>query len=152
MEVIQADILYMPYDKIGKITYMFCLTCIDMASRYKGTVPIGTTFDILNMDDFSIKGILISVIVAEAFEKLFNDPNNSFMWSKLKLVITDKGSEFQGNFEKLLEKYNKKYQKANSKNTIGMIERCNRTLVKNYFEFKMHMSYYYHYLKGLELG
>ena len=29
----QADILYMPYDKIGKITYMFCLNVVDIASR-----------------------------------------------------------------------------------------------------------------------
>ncbi|CAG8795715.1 12572_t:CDS:1, partial [Cetraspora pellucida] len=27
----QADILYMPYDKIGKITYMFCLNVVDIA-------------------------------------------------------------------------------------------------------------------------
>ena len=74
MEVIQADILYMPYDKVGKITYIFCLTCIDVASRYKGAVPIGTTLDILNMDDFSLEGILTSAVVAEAFEKLFNNP------------------------------------------------------------------------------
>ena len=75
MEVIQADILYMPYDKVGSITYIFCLTCIDVASRYKWAVPIGTTLDILNMDDSSLEGILTSAVVAKAFEKLFNDPN-----------------------------------------------------------------------------
>jgi hypothetical protein len=77
------------------------------------------------MNDFSLECILTSAVVVKVFEKLFNDPNNSFIWSKLKLVITDKGSEFRGNFEKLLEKYNKKYQKTNSKNTMGKIERCN---------------------------
>ncbi|CAG8500089.1 14035_t:CDS:2, partial [Cetraspora pellucida] len=36
----QADILYMLYDKIRKITYMFCLNVADIASRYKASVPI----------------------------------------------------------------------------------------------------------------
>src|SRR5260364_307432 len=45
MEVIQAGILYMPYDKVGSITYIFCLTCIDVASRYKWAEPIGTTLE-----------------------------------------------------------------------------------------------------------
>ena len=35
LEVIQADILYMPYDKVEKVTYMFCLIYIDVASHYK---------------------------------------------------------------------------------------------------------------------
>src|SRR5205807_6491435 len=54
------DILYMPYDKVGDITYMFCLTCVDVASCYKGAVPIGTTLDIINMDEdeISLKDIL----------------------------------------------------------------------------------------------
>src|SRR5438477_12660466 len=74
MEVIQADILYMPYDKVGSITYMFCLTCIDVASRYKWAEPIGTTLDIINMDESSLEGILTSDIVAKVFVKIFNNP------------------------------------------------------------------------------
>src|SRR5271170_6617158 len=106
MKVIQADILYMPYDKVGSITYMFCLTCIDVASRYKWAVPIGTTLDI---DNLSLEGILTSAVVAEAFEKLFittYDPENPLIWNKIKLVLTDKGSEFMGEFENLLKRYN----------------------------------------------
>src|SRR5271167_3730570 len=41
-EVHQADILYMPYDKIGQITYLFCFNIVDVASRYKVSIPIGT--------------------------------------------------------------------------------------------------------------
>ena len=40
-EVHQADILYMPYDKVGRITYLFCLNIVDVASRYKASIPIG---------------------------------------------------------------------------------------------------------------
>ncbi|CAB4410341.1 unnamed protein product [Rhizophagus irregularis] len=34
-EVHQADILYMPYDKVGHVTYLFCLNIVDIASSYK---------------------------------------------------------------------------------------------------------------------
>ncbi|CAG8465884.1 2233_t:CDS:1, partial [Cetraspora pellucida] len=36
----QADILYMPYNKIEKITYMFCFNVVDIAFRYKASVLI----------------------------------------------------------------------------------------------------------------
>ena len=42
-EMHQADILYMPYDKVRRITYLFCLNIVDVASRYKVSIPIGTT-------------------------------------------------------------------------------------------------------------
>ncbi|RHZ49278.1 hypothetical protein Glove_526g19 [Diversispora epigaea] len=97
----------MPYDKVDNITYMFCLNCIDIASRYKGGIAIGTSLDVLNMDkdDFSLEGILTSVVVAEAFVNLINNPDNHFSWNKMKLVMTDKGSKFKGDFEKLLKKH-----------------------------------------------
>src|SRR5947208_13984626 len=40
-EVHQADILYMPYDKIGRITYLFCLNVVDVASIFKVSFPLG---------------------------------------------------------------------------------------------------------------
>ncbi|CAG8722165.1 3199_t:CDS:2, partial [Rhizophagus irregularis] len=40
-KVHQADVLYMPYDKVGRVTYLFCLNVVDVASRYKASVPIG---------------------------------------------------------------------------------------------------------------
>src|ERR1044072_2730279 len=57
-EVHQADVLYMPYDKIGRITYLFCLNIVDVASRYKASIPIGA---------YSVKdrqGILTSKTIA----------------------------------------------------------------------------------------
>ena len=67
-EVHQADILYMPYDKVGRITYLFCLNIVDVASRYKASVPIGA---------YSVKdrlGILTSKTIALALEKVYDDP------------------------------------------------------------------------------
>ncbi|CAB5366033.1 unnamed protein product [Rhizophagus irregularis] len=87
-EVHQADILYMPYDKVGHVTYLFCLNIVDIASRYKESVPIGST---------SVKdrqGILTSHTIAQAFEKVYDDTTCSLTWPKL--LITDRGSEFKG--------------------------------------------------------
>ncbi|CAB5363801.1 unnamed protein product [Rhizophagus irregularis] len=93
-EVHQADILYMPYDKVGHVTYLFCLNIVDIASRYKESVPIGST---------SVKdrqGILTSHTIARAFKKknqpvlywLADDegkgPERSFVREEL-LVIPD---------------------------------------------------------------
>ena len=67
-EVHQADILYMPYDNVGRVTYLFCLNIVDIASRYKVSIPIGAT---------SIKdrqGILTSHTIARALEKVYDDP------------------------------------------------------------------------------
>ncbi|CAB5381733.1 unnamed protein product [Rhizophagus irregularis] len=93
-EVHQADILYMPYDKVKHVTYLFCLNIVDIASRYKESVPIGST---------SVKdrqGILTSYTIARAFKKknqpvlywLIDDdgkePERSFVREEL-LVIPD---------------------------------------------------------------
>ncbi|CAJ0834401.1 5644_t:CDS:2 [Entrophospora sp. SA101] len=106
-EVLQADIMYMPWDKIDKITYLFCLTVVDVASRFKWAVPIGTTLDILNMDDddFSLEGILTSAV-------------------------------FKGSCEKLMKEHDVKIQKANSKSSMGIIERFNRTLAEKLFRIQ----------------
>ncbi|CAG8742034.1 6905_t:CDS:2, partial [Cetraspora pellucida] len=92
----QADILYMPYNKIRKITYMFCLNVVDIASRYKASVPIG--------------GIISNI---DAFKKIYNDSTCPLTY--LKLLLTDKGSVFRKDCERLMIKHCIKIQKANSK-------------------------------------
>src|SRR5436305_11566795 len=124
-EVHQADILYMPYDKVGQITYLFCLNIVDVASRYKVSIPIGA---------YSVKdrqGILTSRTIARALKDKYDDPECSLVW--LKLLITDKGPEFRGNCERLLEEHGVRFQKAKTKNTMGIVERYNRTLTERLF-------------------
>lgn len=36
-EVHQADLLFLPHDKVGRSTYKYAVTVVDMASHYKGT-------------------------------------------------------------------------------------------------------------------
>src|SRR5271170_1473221 len=124
-EIHQADILYIPYDKVGQVTYLFCLNIVDVASRYKASIPIGAT---------SVKdrqGILTSYTIARAFEKVYDDPECPLTWPKL--LITDKGSEFKGDCERLLREHGTKFQKAKSKRTVGIVERYNRTLQERLF-------------------
>ncbi|CAG8470159.1 15934_t:CDS:2 [Rhizophagus irregularis] len=64
----RADILNMPYDKVGRVTYLFCLNIVDVASRYKASIPIGST----------------SVKNREG--KLLNGPERRFIREELLLV------------------------------------------------------------------
>jgi hypothetical protein len=50
-----------------------------------------------------------------------------------ELLITDKGSEFKGDCERLLAEHGVKIQKAKSKCTMGIVERYNRTLQERLF-------------------
>ena len=124
-EVHQADILYMPYDKIGRITYLFCLNVVDVASRYKVSVPIGA---------YSVRdrqGILTSKTIARALKEKYDDPECPLVWPKV--FLTDKGSEFKGDCEKLMREHGVKIQKAKTKRTMGIVERYNRILIKRLF-------------------
>lgn len=124
-KVHQADILYMPYDKVGRITYLFCLNIVDVASRYKVSIPIGA---------YSVQdrqGILTSATIARALEKTYDDPECPLVWPET--FLTDRGPEFRGECEKLMKEHGVKVQKAKSKYTMGIVERYNRTLIEKLF-------------------
>ena len=115
----------MPYDKVGRITYLFCLNIVDVASRYKASVPIGA---------YSVKdrlGILTSKTIALALKKVYDAPVCPLVWPKT--FLTDKGPEFRGDCKKLMREYGVKIQKAKSKRTMGIVERFNRTLTEKLF-------------------
>jgi hypothetical protein len=124
-KVHQADVLYMPYDKVSQITYLFCLNIVDVASRYKVSVPIGARSVI------DRQGILTSKTIARALEKTYNDSKCPLTWPET--FLTDKGPEFRGDCEKLMKEHDVKIQKAESKNTMGIVERYNRTLIEKLF-------------------
>ena len=45
-----------------------------------------------------------------------------------KLLITDRGSEFKGDCERMLRDHNVEFQKAKSKRTVGIVENFNKIL------------------------
>jgi hypothetical protein len=115
----------MPYDKIGRITYLFCLNIVDVASRYKVSIPIGA---------YSVKdkqGILTSKTIARALKEKYDDPECPLVWPET--FLTDRGAEFRGDCEKLMREHGVKIQKAKSKRTMGIVERYNRTLIERLF-------------------
>uniref|UniRef100_U9TWK4 Integrase catalytic domain-containing protein n=1 Tax=Rhizophagus irregularis (strain DAOM 181602 / DAOM 197198 / MUCL 43194) TaxID=747089 RepID=U9TWK4_RHIID len=77
--------------------------------------------------DILSTGNLTSHTIARAFEKVYDDTTCPLTWPKL--LITDRGSEFKGECEKLMTSHGVKIQKAKSKRTVGIVERYNRTLV-----------------------
>jgi hypothetical protein len=111
MKVIQADLCYMPHDKIGNKIYKYALTCVDVASRTKWVCPL-TERD--------------SGSVAKGFIKLFKFHN--FPLIQLKTLQTDYGPEFYGKCEELMIKYNVEINRSKSKKRQGIVERFNRTL------------------------
>jgi hypothetical protein len=121
----QADVLYLPYDKVGWVTYLFCLNVVDVALRYKVSIPIGA---------YSVKdrqGILTSKTIARALKEKYDDPECPLTWPET--FLTDKGPEFRGDCEKLMREHGVKIQKAKSKPTMGIVERYNRTLTEKLF-------------------
>ncbi|GES88718.1 hypothetical protein RCL_jg16473.t1 [Rhizophagus clarus] len=72
------------------------------------------------------KKLLEASFKAGALKEKYNDPECSLIWPKI--FLTDKGPEFRGDCEKLMREHGVKIQKAENKNTMGIVERYNRTL------------------------
>src|SRR5918911_4397566 len=119
-KVHQADVLHLPYDKVGRIMYLFCLNIKDVASRYGKSIYIGSS------NVTTKEGILTSHTIAEAFKSVYDDPNCPLIWPET--LITDKGPEFRGECEKVMVEHGVKIQKAKTKREVGIVERYNRTL------------------------
>ena len=80
----QADLLFLPHDKVGRKTFKYALVVIDIASRYKDAEPLTSK----KSDE-----------VSQAFKKIYS--------RKLKFpqeLIVDPGTEFKGSVTKLFEK------------------------------------------------
>ena len=115
-ETHQADLLFLPHDKIGNKTYKYALTVVDVASRYKEARPLSTKY---------------SLEVSEAFEDIYR--NSSLSWPKLLQV--DAGKEFAGNVSKLMKIHNVKIGVGEPGNhrAQGVVERFNKTLAEKLF-------------------
>lgn len=115
----QVDILYTPHDKIGKKVYKYCLCCVDVASRFKVAYPLTD---------------INSSVVANALKEIYNSRKCPLKWPKL--LLSDQGPEFRKDCEKLMKEHGVKIQKANSKRTMGIVERFNRTLAERIFRLQ----------------
>ena len=132
-EVHQADVLYMPYDKVGNITYPFCLNVIDVASRYKASVPIGA----VHVEN--LEGILTSHTIARALKKIYEDVTCSLIWPKLLQV--DRGSEFKGEVINLMKEKGVRIRVGTTHKHQCIVERFNRTLAEKLFKIQDAMDF-----------
>ena len=110
-EVHQIDIMYMPHDKVGKRVYKFCLCVVDIASRYKAAEPLVAR---------------TAAAVADGIAKIYAHSPLTYP----NLVQIDRGSEFKGDFRRLMEANEVRMRVAISKNhrQQSIVERFNKTL------------------------
>jgi len=95
-EIHQADLLFLPHDKVRRKTYKYALTVVDIASRYKEAEPLTSK----NSEE-----------VAAAFSRIYK---RILKWPKLLQV--DPGREFMGGVSKILEKHGTKVRRGEANN------------------------------------
>ena len=114
-EIHQADLLFLPHDRVGRKTFRYALVVIDVASRYKDAEALTSKE---------------SQEVVKAFERIYSRKLN---WPKT--LIVDPGKEFMGYVTKLMERHNVKIQRSEAGNhrAQAFVERVNRTLGERLF-------------------
>ena len=125
-EVHQADLLFLPHDRVGRKTYKYALTVVDAASRYKEAEPLATKE---------------AKEVAAALEKIYR--RSPLGWPKLLQV--DPGREFMGAVNQLLAKHGVQVRRGrvDVHRDQGIVERFNRTLAERLFghQYAQEMSF-----------
>ena len=115
-EVHQADLLFLPHDKVRRKTYKNALTVVDVASRFKAAEPLTTKE---------------SEEVANALSRIYR--RLPLMWPKRLQV--DPGREFMGAVSQLLAKHNVfvRRGRVDIHRDQGIVEHFNRTLPEPLF-------------------
>ena len=115
-KVHQADLLFLPHDRVGRRTYKYALTVVDVASRYKEAEPLTS------------KG---AAEVADALSRIYR--RGPLKWPKLLQV--DPGREFMGSVSQLLAKHRIEVRRGrvDIHRDQGIVERFNRTLAERLF-------------------
>ena len=118
-EVHQADLLYLPHDRVAKRTYKYALTVVDVASRFKEAEPLTSK---------------TAVEVAEALSRIYK--RSPLKWPKLLQV--DPGKEFMGAVSQLLAKHGVSVRRGrvDVHRDQGIVERFNRTLAERLFGYQ----------------
>ena len=112
----QADLLFLPHDKVGRKTYKYALTVVDVASRFKEAEPLTDK---------------TAAQVVQAFEKIYKRSPLKYP----KIIKVDPGKEFMAGVNTLMSKHNVTVQRGEVGNhrAQGIVERFNRTLSERLF-------------------
>ena len=114
----QADVLFLPHDKVGRKTYKYALTVIDTASRYKAARPLQ------NKD---------AATVARELASIYSDPNSPLTWPTQLMV--DAGLEFRGATTDLLQRHGVRIRRADKGHhrSQAFAESFNKALAQRLF-------------------
>jgi len=106
-KVHQADLLFLPHNKVGRKTYKYALVVIDVASRYKDAEPLTSK----NSSE-----------VAKAFTTIYS---RKLQWPQK--IIINPGREFMGDVTSLFEKHKVTNQRSEAGNhrAQAFVERAN---------------------------
>ena len=112
----QADLLFLPHDKLRRKTYKYALTVVDIASRYKEAEPLTSKH---------------SNEVARAFQAIYK--HGPLTWPQMLQV--DPGREFMGGVTKEMEKHKTYIRRDRTEihRDQAIVERFNRTLAERLF-------------------
>ena len=112
----QADLLFLPHDKLRRKIYKYALTVVDIASRYKEAEPLNSK----NSDE-----------VTKAFQSIYR--RGPLTWPQMLQV--DPGREFMGAVTKEMEKHKTYIRRGRTEihRDQAIVERFNRTLAERLF-------------------
>ena len=115
-EVHQADLLFLPHDRVGRKTFRYALTVVDVASCYKEAEPLTSK---------------TAAEIADALSRIYR--RGPLKWPKLLQV--DPRHEFMGAVSQLLAKHSVQVRRGrvDIHRDQGVVERWNRTLAERLF-------------------
>ena len=115
-DVHQADLLFLPHDRVRRKTLRYALTVVDVASRYKEAEPLSSK---------------TAAEVAHGLARIYK--RSPLRWPKLLQV--DPGGEFMGSVSQLLAKHSVQVRRGrvDIHRDQGIVERFNRTLAERFF-------------------
>ena len=114
----QADLMYLPHDKVYQTTYKYTLQVIDVASRYKVSRPLKTKR---------------ASEVADALRDIYKKGPLKYPQE----LHVDNGTEFKADVLKLMKEHDVKVISATTKyhhNFTAFVERFNKTLGERLFK------------------
>ena len=114
-QIHQADLLFLPHDRVGRKTYKYVLVVVDIASRYKDAEPLTSKE---------------SREISEALKKIY-----SRRLKYPKTLMVDPGKEFMGEVSKLMNYHNVRIQRSEAGNhrAQAFVENANKILGERLF-------------------
>ena len=122
----QADVLFLPHDKVGNQTYKYALTLVDVASRYKAARPLKTKD---------------AATVARELASIYDDEKSPLTWPETMMV--DLGTEFKGATTTLLETNGVRVRRADKGHhrSQAFAEAFNKVLAQRLFRSMYHRGF-----------